>query len=521
MTGETAPMRTGYITDVAYTTHYYKELNPHLLGYVAALNGYPPRALDGGFDYCELGCGSGLTTNVLAAANPRGRFVAVDFNPEHVGEARALAEAGALENVTFLEQDFAALGDSALPDFDFIALHGVYTWVSPEVRAQIRAFIDSKLRPGGIVYLSYNVLPGWAGIAPLREMMSAYAGGMAVDSLEKARLGLKYLRFLCDREAPYFAAYPGAKRHLEELEKRELRYVAHEYLNQHWEPLYFAEVARALREIGLEFAGSLPVSLNYRDLCLPENVQDIFATAPDRYTFEIHKDFVRNDRFRRDVWVRPTAPSRTLGPEDFKGIRFGTMVAREQIAMEAAVPAGQVRLEGTLFPVLIELLTAEGPQALDTLLENPALAGYSSDEVLRALQRLVVTGQFQPAARPGPPETAPDGDLKAASALNRALLERGIAERGAAVQASEVFGGGFNLAFPEALMLLAIDQVGFGGAVEWAEQELERQGARLTDAEGRVIDDPKVLQGALGATRDAFRGPPGAHFWRCALMVAA
>ena len=37
-----------------------------------------------GATYCELGCGYGLTTLILAASNPQMSFVGVDFNPTHI-----------------------------------------------------------------------------------------------------------------------------------------------------------------------------------------------------------------------------------------------------------------------------------------------------------------------------------------------------------------------------------------------------------------------------------------------------
>ena len=44
------------------------------------------------------------------------------------------------------------------PDFDYIVLHGVYSWVNAKTRDNIRKFIASRLKKGGIVYLSYDSL---------------------------------------------------------------------------------------------------------------------------------------------------------------------------------------------------------------------------------------------------------------------------------------------------------------------------------------------------------------------------
>jgi SAM-dependent methyltransferase len=87
-------------------------------------------------------------------------------------EARKLAEASGadvqISDDSF--EEFAARSD--LPQFDIIALHGVWSWVSAANRAMVKQIIRQRLRPGGIVYVSYNCLPGWAPIVPIRHLMS-------------------------------------------------------------------------------------------------------------------------------------------------------------------------------------------------------------------------------------------------------------------------------------------------------------------------------------------------------------
>ena len=76
----------------------------------------------------------------------------------------------------FREADFEELlHDSSLPDFDIICMHGVYSWISAQHRQTIVAFIRRRLKPGGLVYISYDAMPGWAGIAPLRRVLVQHA----------------------------------------------------------------------------------------------------------------------------------------------------------------------------------------------------------------------------------------------------------------------------------------------------------------------------------------------------------
>ena len=78
----------------------------------------------------------------------------------------------------FHAADFADTGRLALPRFDYIVAHGVYSWVDPPARAALRRFIDGHLKSGGLVYVSYNAMPGWTGDLPFQHLVRELAGGL-------------------------------------------------------------------------------------------------------------------------------------------------------------------------------------------------------------------------------------------------------------------------------------------------------------------------------------------------------
>lgn len=289
-------MSGGYLTDVSYVRGFQPELAPDELRAVAALNGFlPPPSKR--FSYCELGCGFGDTLVALAAANPGSSFVGIDLAADHIAVARETARRGGVANVTFLEQDFTS---AAGGPFDYVAAHGVFSWVGPEVRAALVDFATRCLRPGGLLYISYNAMPAWAAVVPLRRLLNA-AGG--TTSLERAERGVALASKLAGSH--FFADNPFARKALEMIERSGLAYVAHEFLNDHWTPLYFADVARLMHERGLRYVGSLPLFANYRELVLPP---DAGIETSDRVEYESLKDYALNTSFRRDVFAfRPAA----------------------------------------------------------------------------------------------------------------------------------------------------------------------------------------------------------------------
>lgn len=50
-------------------------------------------------------------------------------------------------------------------------MHGIYSWVSRAAQDAIVSVIRQRLQPDGMLYISYNCMPGWAPIAPIRTLM--------------------------------------------------------------------------------------------------------------------------------------------------------------------------------------------------------------------------------------------------------------------------------------------------------------------------------------------------------------
>src|SRR5208283_4240583 len=141
--------------------------------------GQRPPDLTGPLRIAELGCGLGFNDAVIAATYPMAEVWGFDFNPAHIDSARTRARRIGLDNLHYEERSFAELAKARryeFPPFDIILLHGVWSWVAPEVRRQIVTFIRRFLQPGGFVYVSYNVATGWpAAMRPVQTVMRLLA----------------------------------------------------------------------------------------------------------------------------------------------------------------------------------------------------------------------------------------------------------------------------------------------------------------------------------------------------------
>ena len=482
-----------YVTDVTYVRSFESELSPSRLRLAAALNGFPtPPAED--FDYCELGSAHGDTMVALAAANPRARFVGVDLNGEHVASGNRLATEAGLGNVRFLERDFEELGQETLPDLDFICAHGVLSWVGPAKRKAILDFALRKLKPGGLLYVSYNALPGWAGVEPLRQLLLSGAVGAVGDSLERARKGLAFAKEMHEAGAEYFADNPSAREMLVTMEKAGLPYVVHEYLHAHWAPMYFAQVAWEMAASDLHFTGQLPLYLNYRDLAIPPSLAKLFERVVDRPTFESLKDFALNEFFRRDVYIKgKAARSAATTQAYFDTTSFGLGEGGVPAARDVALPHHTLRFEGALFDALFQEL-GRGPATAPALATRPCLAAFGGEQVRAALLRALLGGHVVPLLRTEQAAEAPAaGRLGMPSAYNRMILERSLTSGSPIVLASPVTGTGVSIPVLRAIAIRLLIDVPAAKRQRWIRDHFGQDALRLKVSD-RVIERKEELE---------------------------
>lgn len=477
----------GYVIDVPYTAGFYRELAPAYLHLLAVLLGVrPPVADDREFAYCELGCGRGLGPLLLAAANPLGRFHAYDFNPSQIAQASALAERAGLANVHFGAESFASLAtrtdDPATGPFDLIVLHGVYSWVSEENRRRIVRFIRDRLKPGGMVYVSYNCMPGWAAFTPVQRLLRELVIRRRGRNDENAVAARDFVNQLAARGASYFSANESVGPYLEHLGERNGTYLAHEYLNEHWDALYHLDVAHAMVDAQLQYIGSATVSDNFVALSASPEIAAMFAGA-DPGMAETIKDFSANRRFRRDLFARESAP--LSGPQFLAAlgeIRFMLTVQPDDATTTLMTSAGELKAnEAIAVPVLERL--KQGSVAVAELAALPAFAGLPPEQLAQTLSLLVESGQVHPMREGG-------AGRSASQALNDLLIDEARRDDAVRFLAAPTLGSGVHVAHAEQLVLVALRDLGsdsVAGVRDFVWAQLKAQNKRLL-RDGRPLD---------------------------------
>jgi SAM-dependent methyltransferase len=275
-----------------------------------------------------------------------------------------------LRNIIFIENSFSdlAAGKVDLPKFDFITMHGVYTWVSPENRQHIIDIIFRYLKPGGVVYVSYNALPGWASAIPVRRLACLIAElNIGLNSLQHIDIFKIFIKNIIDANSEYFLKNNNSLGpHLNTLENCDSSYLAHEYLHDEWSALYHADVVNDFSRAKLEYLCSAELTSNFHEL--PPAQQQIVDSISDPVWARTIKDFMLNTEFRKDIFVRGRKP--ILNYQKTEWLQRCTLAltgAREN----TNVPG----LENNSLSVEFLDALAESPRHLEELIQLPLFDG--------------------------------------------------------------------------------------------------------------------------------------------------
>jgi len=464
----------GYVTEIGYTHGFHVELLPWEMA--AAL---PDAPISPGqpFDYCELGFGQGFSLALMAAANPQARFWGNDFNPNHVAHVRGLADAAGLTNLTVSEKGFRDYLQDDLPSFDIIALHGVWSWVGPAARADVLRFIDARLKPGGLVYVGYNVLPGWAQYLPLRRLMLEQARRAPGDLASRIGSALDLAGRLEGQGADYFRINPTLSPRLAQLQGRPAQYLAHEYFNESWEPVYFTDIAADLAANGVHFAGQRRASDRWEAaLQAPALVATAgHEAAGDPVFLELLRDYLTNRPFRRDLFRRDGLVPAPPGQQQPHWAALGHP---RDLPRRATLPGGAVvEPDWALSHAILSALQT-GPLSLQ------ALQVQLGEKVGEALSLLQALSLLSPAL---PPDGLADR-RESCDRLNGVILERAVAHDRLQALACPAIGGGVTVDRVEQLFIRAWAAGQHPPEAAWV--ALEKAGQRLL-RDGRLLETPK------------------------------
>ncbi|WP_031569251.1 class I SAM-dependent methyltransferase [Rheinheimera texasensis] len=299
--------QSDYLTDVPYSYSFYKEMTPGWLSTAAMFQGVAAPDPTLSFRYCDLGCGFGINLLVAALAYPQSEFIGVDLNPEHTAAAQAMADAADLSNVRFITGRFADVPLLSLGTFDYVVCHGVWSWVSQQVRLELQTAFDHLLSERGLGYLHYMCHPGSTRMQPIQKLIHEIAkngiGGRY--PLNNVQLAIKLLA--ATAQAGAFHDSPDFELHIKAMTKHPENYLAHEFLTEYWLPEHSVDVHERLATENIRYLGSGVLTDNIDSISIPANLQPVLQQIGQHTVRELFRDLVRNQRQRVDIFQRSAA----------------------------------------------------------------------------------------------------------------------------------------------------------------------------------------------------------------------
>lgn len=313
--------------EMPYATLAQRSTDPNRLAAIGRLHGVevpsPEQAV-----ILEIGCGTGANLLHIAERFPGSRCVGIDLSERHIVEGRKIASAAGIRNIELRCGD---LQNEVVEEraFDYVICHGVYSWVPPHVQQQLLHTLSAAVSECGLVYLSYNVLPGWRQRGAIRDIMMTGALHKSVvsnsyapeDRLQGAMELLSLVGSARTSEGDLYGSY--AKESLKRLKDSHPAYLFHEYLEEYNSAVLFSDLMREVELHGLQFVAESKASMMSAD-DLGSEIQDyISRLGEDIVTREQCLDVIRNRMFRESILCRGHhSLKRDLKASVFRSLHF-------------------------------------------------------------------------------------------------------------------------------------------------------------------------------------------------------
>jgi hypothetical protein len=489
----------GYVADVGYTFGYYTELNPLRLRLAFLNTGLASPEVG---TACELGFGQGMSANIHAAASGA-QWFGTDFNPAQAGFAQELA---AVSGAHLFDQSFAEFCcRSDLPDFDYIGLHGLWSWISDENRAVIVDFIRHKLKVGGVLYVSYNTQPGWAAMVPMRDLLTEHCEVMGAPGqgiVARIDASLVFAEKLLATNPAYARANPQVAERIKKIKEQNRNYLAHEYFNRDWLPMSFARMAEWLAPAKLSYACSVHYLDHIDAINLSAEQQALLKELPDVMFRQTVRDFCVNQQFRRDYWVKGARRLSILDQgEAIRAQRVVLVPPRADVSLKVTGSLGEAQMQEVVYGPILDILANYQPKTLGQIEQAVKEKGIGFVQVIQAAMILIGSGAVLAVQGEATTQKA----KKHTDKLNAFLMNKARGSGDINYLASPVTGGGITVGRFQQLFLLAKSQ-GKKQPAEWAEfvwQVLNQQGQRIVK-EGKTLETAEENLAELTAQANTF-----------------
>lgn len=294
--------------DFLYVSKAFATCSINSLIATARIYGLDPAPIKGA-RVLELGSSCGGNIIPQALYYPEATFTGIDLSSVQIKHGNELIESMGLTNVTLLEKDIMDIDDD-FGTFDYIIVHGIWSWVPDMVKDKILSICNRNLSDRGIAYVSYNTYPGWKRLEQMRDIMLYSEKQCKSHSLQERTAYTKNVLKLIgetmkmDQRSQKQSGYKidNINRVLEANDY----YVGHEYLETFNDPVYVSEFIERAEQQGCVYIGDKSIEKSFITWLDDKIVDNIKALANGNHKDkEQYYDFVYDTQFRMSLLTKP------------------------------------------------------------------------------------------------------------------------------------------------------------------------------------------------------------------------
>lgn len=256
----------------------------------------------------ELGSSCGGNIIPQALYYPEATFTGIDLSSVQIKHGNELIESMGLTNVTLLEKDIMDIDDD-FGTFDYIIVHGIWSWVPDSVKDKILSICNRNLSDRGIAYVSYNTYPGWKRLEQMRDIMLYSEKQCKSQSLQERTAYTKNVLKLIgetmnmDQRSQEQSGYKIDN--INRVLQANDYYVGHEYLETFNDPVYVSEFIERAEHQGCVYIGDKSIEKSFITWLDDKVVDNIKALANGNHKDkEQYYDFVYDTQFRMSLLTK-------------------------------------------------------------------------------------------------------------------------------------------------------------------------------------------------------------------------
>jgi hypothetical protein len=215
--------------------------------------------------------------------------------------------------------------------FDYIIAHGVYSWVPSAVRDKMWSVFESNLNPQGVVYVSYNALPG-AHLRDVARSMLLYHVRNITDPAARSAQARSLMKSLAEFSEPDRVFGVVLRDQAHRIESLSDQVFIHDDLDEASSPFFLHQVVDAAAAHGLQYLSDsdFPIlGLHGRSA----EIRTMLSGVPESEAAirEQYLDFIDGRPFRTSLFCHQNVIlKRPPGPDRIQALHLsGTLSAGE------------------------------------------------------------------------------------------------------------------------------------------------------------------------------------------------